>query len=194
MRGVFLLLPLIAPLLPSAAAEPPTGAAPDTQAVISYPAPAAAALPARMVDGRIEAAAVALKDGRVLAFGGRRKSGEALASAEVYDRASNSWSAAAPMMHARYNQIALLLPDGRVFAAGGRDAAQGDSLDSVEIYDPRANSWSEAAPMGRALDSVSAVGGSWPPEATPPSADGGSTRPSRKSTTREPTPGAGRDA
>jgi hypothetical protein len=72
-------------------------------------------------------------DGRVLVAGGEgdasTSAGFALASAELYDPVSGTWSATASMAAARREHTATLLPDGRVLVAGGTDG-------SAEIYDP----------------------------------------------------------
>ena len=75
-----------------------------------------------------------LLDGRVLVAGGWNASGVALASAELYDPDSGSWTAAGKMDEARARHTATLLPDGRVLMAGG--GWNGSPLASAELYDP----------------------------------------------------------
>jgi len=94
-----------------------------------------------LVEPRDEAAAVPLADGRVLLVGGR--GGEAheyraLASAEVYDPASGTFSSTGFMGIPRGSVTAHLLPSGRVFVSG-----EG----SADVYDPISGVFSPAADL-----------------------------------------------
>jgi hypothetical protein len=77
-----------------------------------------------------------LRDGRVFLVGGSGGAGEgsALASAELYDEDSNTFTATAPLNVARFSHTATLLPDGRVLIIGGNDGSQ--MLSSVEVCTP----------------------------------------------------------
>jgi hypothetical protein len=102
--------------------------------------------------------AVLLADGRVLAAGGTAESGgyrQQLASAEIYDPATNTWTAVAPMREARSRFTLTLLGDGRVLATGGGQ----DELvtASAEIFDPVSGRWSSTSPMGRGRGGHTAV-------------------------------------
>ena len=79
--------------------------------------------------------ATQLDDGRVLVAGGVGPGGNITASAEIYDPATDSWSAAASLGTERAQHTATLLDNGRVLVAGGGVA-------SAEIYNPATNSWS----------------------------------------------------
>jgi N-acetylneuraminic acid mutarotase len=88
--------------------------------------------------------ATLLLDGRVLAVGGLdfrvMPGGElgriiSLASAELYDPASGSWTVTGNMSTPRDGHTAILLPDGRVLVAGGTN--DGETLAYFELYDPR---------------------------------------------------------
>ena len=63
----------------------------------------------------------------------------ALASAELYDRGTGTWTAAPNMDTPRADQTATLLPDGRVLVAGGASVIDGTAtpaMASAELYDP----------------------------------------------------------
>lgn len=111
--------------------------------------------------GRIQAhrgehALTLLRDGRVLAVGGvsgavygpsahRSDSDHRFDSVDLFDPATDSWQAAAPLLRGRLDHGATLLPDGRVLVAGGCCAGPSDGrhdeLTSAELYDPRADAW-----------------------------------------------------
>jgi len=93
-------------------------------------------------------AAVRLDDGRVLVAGGVADLPDGqrwLASAELFDPRSDSWSPAASMAAARYHPTLTVLPDGRVLVAGGADADEVTA--AAEVYDPVADRWSPVPPM-----------------------------------------------
>ena len=101
---------------------------------------------------RLGHTAIRLDDGRVLVAGGlaafpnNNDPAVALASAELYDPAGQSWSAAAPMPAAAIQPTLTLLPDSRVLVAGGSsDGSLG--LASAAVYDPVANRWTATPRM-----------------------------------------------
>jgi hypothetical protein len=71
----------------------------------------------------------------VLVAGGADTGGNSLASAELYDPATNTWSAAGSLTTARYVHTATLLPSGQVLVAGGADTGY-NALASAELYTP----------------------------------------------------------
>ena len=94
--------------------------------------------------------AVALKDGRVLVIGGATASGNGdangiLASAELYDPSTRSFTPAHPMHHTRYGSTATLVPDGTVLVTGGGFDISTQS--STEIYDSVDDSWTDGPDM-----------------------------------------------
>ncbi|HEX6139139.1 MAG TPA: kelch repeat-containing protein, partial [Candidatus Limnocylindria bacterium] len=66
--------------------------------------------------------ATALADGRVLVTGGFTTADEPLATAEIYDPGSDTWTTTAPMGTPRHGHTATLLADGRVLVVGGMSA------------------------------------------------------------------------
>jgi len=99
-----------------------------------------------LIAPRARVGAVLLPDGRVLVAGvGNPALGAPAApAAEIYDPATNAWTATGPMTTARTRPAVALLPGGRVLAAGG---AQSGSLATAEVYDPASNAWTPAAAM-----------------------------------------------
>lgn len=100
---------------------------------------------------RVDATATRLANGKVLLAGGEDNRGDTvvLASAELYDPATNRWSPTGPMTTARTGHAATLLADGDVLATGGVGNGNGDStyLASAERYSPATASWSSTASM-----------------------------------------------
>ena len=92
-----------------------------------------------MIHARFHINAVMLPDRTVFVSGGNGQSeaaATAVLEAEIYDPATDTWTAAATAQAARmYHSIALLLPDGRVLAAGSNPNRRDDEL-RLEIYHP----------------------------------------------------------
>lgn len=111
---------------------------------IFHPADNSISAAAPMTIRRWSHTATTLADGRVLVTGGRTGStsanGVVLATAEVYDPATNEWTeTAGPMNVARRSHTATLLPDGKVLIAGGGNGVSTTTslpIQSVELYDP----------------------------------------------------------
>ena len=103
---------------------------------------------------RYAAVAAPLKDGRVVVAGGYYDDGGGdhyLASAEVFDPATNSFSSAGigAMGTPRRGAVAAPLPDGRVLVAGGSYYDGGDHyLASAEVFDPATNAFTAVGEMG----------------------------------------------
>jgi N-acetylneuraminic acid mutarotase len=90
-----------------------------------------------------------LRSGKVLVAGVSYPSffSPPLATAELYDPATNTWSAAAPMRVVRKWHRAIRLADGQVMLVGGDNEAGQGAPTPDEIYDPASNTWSAAAAM-----------------------------------------------
>jgi N-acetylneuraminic acid mutarotase len=105
--------------------------------------------------------ATLLPDGKVLAAGGADRIGfggasvNALASAELYDPSSGSWTATGSMQEVRSHHTATLLPDGKVLVVGGSGSRSGsgtgyDALSTAELYDPASGSWTATGNLNEA--------------------------------------------
>jgi len=121
------LLALLAPL-------PPAARAADLAWVPTPP----------MNAGRYLHTATLLENGQVLVTGGGDLSTGSLtglSGAEIYDPATDSWSAASPMSAGRYSHTATLLANGTVLVAGG-GCGSDCYLSSAEVFDPATRTWS----------------------------------------------------
>ena len=85
-----------------------------------------------------------LNNGEVLITGGVTAGGQAEATCELFNPASDTWTFAAAMATARFGHTATLLPNGQVLVTGGENDA-GNLVTTSEIYDPTSNTWSAAA-------------------------------------------------
>ena len=91
-----------------------------------------------------------LADGRVLVTGGaglRHGDFTTLATSELYDPLTGSWSPTGNLQIGRYAHTATTLLDGRVLVAGGYNYANRQTLDDVEIYNPQTGTWSTTASL-----------------------------------------------
>ena len=86
-----------------------------------------------------------LPNGKVLAAGGDNN-GAFLATSELYDPTTRTWSATGSLVTARYAG-ATLLPNGQVLAAGGGIPT---TLASAELYDPASGTWSATGSLATA--------------------------------------------
>ncbi len=111
---------------------------------------------APMTVGRQLHTATLLPSGKVLVVGGYRGTAfdfapsGALATPELYDPATNSWSTAGGDNIVRIGQTATLLKDGTVLIAGGKPSTCSCPASESDIYDPVAGTWTLAHLLARA--------------------------------------------
>ncbi len=115
-----------------------------------------------MTTPRAYQAAALLSNGEVLIVGGENvqaSSDRTLASAELYDPATGTFSATGAMAAAREYETATRLADGRVLVAGGSQPTMSGSgtLSSAELYDPVSGAFSPAGSMTAARSDHSAT-------------------------------------
>ena len=106
----------------------------------------------RLGTSRARHTATLLPDGKVLVVGGNLsiRPFSYLASAELYDPASGTWTATGSLATGREYHTATLLPNGMVLVAGGFN---GSELASAELYDPASGTWTatESLPTVRRI-------------------------------------------
>lgn len=92
--------------------------------------------------------ATQLSDGRTLVAGGYYdiSSPESTNNIDLYDPATNTWSAIDTMTEGRAEHTASLLSNGKVMVAGGYNNSTG-RLSSAELYDPDSDTWSAVNDM-----------------------------------------------
>jgi len=103
-----------------------------------------------LITGRRGHQATLLYTGKVLIAGGRGAAG-VLASAELYNPATNAFAATGAMITARNSPSLTRLPNGKILVSGGTDAAD-LPIQSIEIYDPANGTFTAAGDMPVARD------------------------------------------
>jgi hypothetical protein len=98
--------------------------------------------------------AMLLSNGKVLVAAGTSSGNNppgpssCLASAELYDPASGTWTATGGLATGRVNHTATLLPNGKVLVAGGFNGSI--VLASAELYDPANGTWTATGSLNTA--------------------------------------------
>jgi Kelch motif/Galactose oxidase, central domain len=98
-----------------------------------------------MMAGRGLHTATLLADGRVLIIGGYATGHVALASAEIYDPGTDTFSPTGSLVSPRGQHTATLIADGRVLIVGGFVGSS--SLATAEIYDPGTGTFAATGSM-----------------------------------------------
>jgi DNA-binding CsgD family transcriptional regulator/N-acetylneuraminic acid mutarotase len=104
-----------------------------------------------MKGARTRHTATLLNDGTVLVTGGLAVAsgstdGIILASAEIYDPRTATWTTIAPMAIARMSHSATRLKDGTVLVAGG-SGTNNHSVAAAALYHPDSRTWSDGGRM-----------------------------------------------
>jgi hypothetical protein len=101
-----------------------------------------------LMTARFGHTATLLADGRVLIIGGENLARRMMASVEIFDPATESWTAGPNLPEPRSNHAAMRLDDGRVLVVGGgKSSPNGQPLGegvlaSSVLYDPASNTFS----------------------------------------------------
>ncbi|MGH7597951.1 MAG: Kelch repeat-containing protein [bacterium] len=106
-----------------------------------------------MSTARAAHTATLLPNGKILITGGI----DDLATAEIYDPDSKTFTRTSPMNATRAGHAATLLPNGKVFIVGGYSSAVGADLASAEIYDPATGRFTPTGPMSTAREGGGAI-------------------------------------
>jgi N-acetylneuraminic acid mutarotase len=108
--------------------------------------------------GRYAHTATLLENGMVLVVGGSDDGDfvSTLASAELYDPNTGTWSLTGSLNRATVFHTATLLPDGKVLVIGGYQWPP-TSLRSAELYDPSTGGWSYSSKLNEARDGHTAT-------------------------------------
>ena len=134
----------------------------ETLAGVAFPATDPLVPVASMQLPRANHTATLLPDGRVVIAGGvtirdsLSNSTDTLASVEIYDPATRTFSADGALGTGRSFHTATLLKDGTILLVGGK-GTDGRALDSAEVFDPKTGKSSPTKPMSTARISASAV-------------------------------------
>lgn len=138
-RSVLAVAVLLLVLAPASRLNPPEASAQSTSVPPLEPINP-------MLSARSVFTTTLLNNGKILVVGGNGPGGQAIAQAELYDPATNTWTATGALGEARQQHSATLLPNGRVLIVGG--VVNGDTATAkktVEIYNPATGKFTPAA-------------------------------------------------
>ncbi|HEY7302930.1 MAG TPA: galactose oxidase-like domain-containing protein [Bryobacteraceae bacterium] len=85
----------------------------------------------------------ALADGRILVVGGYGGNPIGLATAEIFDPLTNTWTSVPSMSYRRWYPTATTLSDGRILVTAGWQTTEHSNAGIPEIYDPATNAWTK---------------------------------------------------
>ena len=101
-----------------------------------------------LITPRTSHTATLLADGRVLVSGGSDGDLLALAASEVYNPATNNWTATGHLNQGRRNHETVLLADGHALSTGGLTSGDVSTVTkSAETYNPATGLWSVTGNM-----------------------------------------------
>jgi N-acetylneuraminic acid mutarotase len=101
--------------------------------------------------------AVAQLDGKIYVLGGYPASRVTVATVQVYDPSSNTWSFTTPLPN-RLNHQMPASANGRLYIIGGQsDSGSTSFVNTVYEYDPVSTDWTQRAPMPTARSAGAAA-------------------------------------
>ncbi|MGE0446851.1 MAG: kelch repeat-containing protein, partial [Vicinamibacterales bacterium] len=103
-----------------------------------------------MPEGRAEATATVVADGRVIVAGGANER-VVFSSVLTWNPATNVWLNVGDMQSRRRGHAAVRMADGRVLITGGRDE-HGNILNTTDIFDPVSGTITPGPPMQHARE------------------------------------------
>lgn len=171
-RRLFALLFAVSSLVacsdsgPVPAAPPATSAdaGPDSRTAAEVPAdPARWRKTSALATARLGHTATVLRDGRVLVVGGETASQSMLASTELFDPSTETWTEGPKLPSPRSNHVALLLNDGRVLVAGGGKSTptgqpMGEKVTAESLlFDPATNTFAPTGALAEGRSHLQAV-------------------------------------